>query len=202
MGKIDFAKAKADIEQIVEIVKTVPEPLQLRCFEILFEATFVDKQPAAEPTREPPAGVAGAEGEPPKPPAQVKKLSSNVLAFMNRHDVSDAILGKVFMLAHDPLLPVYNLPKGNVAKAQLFKVMMVLLENGLLNNSLTAPYTELRQSVKDDGLYDGNFNKMFKRNSDLFRGAVSGSGIDEDGVVELTGDGMAKLAEVVKELGQ
>ena len=37
MPKIDFAKAKEDITQIVEIVKTVPEELQQRCFEMLFE---------------------------------------------------------------------------------------------------------------------------------------------------------------------
>ena len=36
MSKLDFAKAKADIAQIVEIVKTVPENLRQVCFEKLF----------------------------------------------------------------------------------------------------------------------------------------------------------------------
>jgi hypothetical protein len=40
MGKLDYAKAKADIAEIVEIVKTVPEALQQKCFELLFEAAF------------------------------------------------------------------------------------------------------------------------------------------------------------------
>lgn len=121
---------------------------------------------------------------------------------MHRHDVSEADLGKIFMLAHDPLLPVYKIPTGNMAKAQMFKVMMILLENGLLANSMSAPYAELRQSLKDDGLYDTNFNKMLRRNHDLFRGAVSADALDENGAVELTGSGMGKLAEIVKELGQ
>jgi hypothetical protein len=198
MPKFDFAKAKDDIAQIVEIVKTVPEPLQQRCFELLFEVAFSDQAPVVrEPTKETPATPNEAKGDQERPSPQGKKLQPNILAFMHRNNVSSEDLSKLFMLDHDPLLPVYRLPKGKIAKAQLFKVMMVLLENGLLNNALSAPYTELRQSVKDDGLYDSNFTKLFKTNSDLFRGEV-----DEDGVVELTGPGMIKLAEIVKELGQ
>ena len=48
MPKIDFAKAKADIAQIIDIVKTVPEPLQQRCFELLFEAAFTEAHPAQD----------------------------------------------------------------------------------------------------------------------------------------------------------
>ena len=106
------------------------------------------------------------------------------------------------MLNDQPLLPIYKIPTGNIAKSQLTKVLMILLENGLLNNALTAQYSEVREAVKDDGFYDGNFNKVLKRNHALFRGAVSEDWIDESGVVELTGAGMEKLAEVVKELGQ
>jgi hypothetical protein len=106
------------------------------------------------------------------------------------------------MLEHDPLLPVYKLPKGNTSKAQMAKVMMVLLENGLLNNNISAPYAELREALKDEGLHDANFNKALKRNADLFRGAITKDGIDENGTVELSGPGLEKLAETIKELAQ
>jgi hypothetical protein len=56
--------------------------------------------------------------------------------------------------------------------------------------------------VRDDGLYNANFNKTLKRNHSLFRGAIGEDSIDENGVVELTGGGMEKLAEVIRELGQ
>ena len=124
------------------------------------------------------------------------------MAFAVRNEVTKEQLEKLFMLDHQPLLPIYKIPTGNTAKAQLSKVLMVLLENGLLNNALTAQYSELREAVKDDGLHDGNFNKVLKRNHALFRGAISEDSIDENGVVELTGTGMEKLAEVVKELAQ
>ena len=197
MSKLDFAKAKADIAQIVEIVKTVPENLRQVCFEKLFDAAFSGASAPAAPKEE-------TKPDPEKndKPSSDKKLPSNVLAFAHRHKMTKDDLGKLFMLDHDPLLPIYKIPSGNVAKSQVTKVMMVLLENGLLNNALTAPYGELREAVRDDGLYDGNFNKTLKRNHALFRGAIGEDSIDENGVVELTGGGMEKLAEVIKELGQ
>ncbi|QDF40893.1 hypothetical protein FJN17_26830 [Bradyrhizobium symbiodeficiens] len=194
MAKLDFAKAKADISEIVEIVKTVPEALQQRCFELLFERAFSETEASVKP-----GGAATPAEEPTPPGASDKKLPSNVVAFMRRHNIPDSQLGKLFMIDHDPLLPVYKIPTGQMAKSQLIKVLMVILENGLLNNSLTATYAELRGSARDDDLYDGNFNKLFRK--DLFKG-VGKDGVNDDTVIELTGTGMDKLAEVIKELGQ
>lgn len=201
MPKIDFEKAKADIAQIIDIVKTVPEALQQRCFELLFEAAFTESHPgrAHSQSKEKTSDDAGAKE---KPPVLDKKLPANVMAFTARNGVTKEQLEKLFMLDHEPLLPIYKIPTGNIAKSQLTKVLMILLENGLLNNALTAQYSELREAVKDDGLYDGNFNKVLKRNHALFRGAISEDTINENGVVELTGTGMEKLAELVKELSQ
>jgi hypothetical protein len=196
MSELDFAKAKADIAQIVEIVNTVPEALQQRCFELLFDAVFSNVKPATEPKAEE-QPEAAAEVKPMAPLS--KKLPSNVLAFLRRQKLEPEDLGKLFMLDHEPLLPVYKMPNGAIAKSQLTKVLMVILENGLLNNSLSATYAELRGSVRDDGLYDGNFNKLFRR--DLFKG-VGKDGVTDDILIELSGTGMDKLAEVIKELGQ
>jgi hypothetical protein len=198
MAKLDFAKAKADIAQIVDIVKTVPENLQQVCFEMLFEAAF-SEPPPPEAKPKPPEVEKPAE---PAEPVGGKKLPGNIKAILRRGEVTEEDLGKLFMLEHDPLLPVYKLPKGNTSKAQMAKVMMVLLENGLLNNNISAPYAELREALKDEGLHDGNFNKALKRNADLFRGAITKDAIDENGTVELSGPGLEKLAETIKELAQ
>lgn len=200
MAKLDYAKAKADIAEIIEIVKTVPEALQQRCFELLFEAAFSNVKSVPEPKQEP--TLEKTEAVPPeekKASPSDKKFPANVMAFIRRQNVTPEELGKLFMLEHEPLLPVYKMPTGAIAKSQLTKVMMVILENGLLNNSLSAPYSELRASVRDDGFYDSNFTKLFKR--DLFKG-VGEEGVTDDTVIELTGSGMEKLAEVIKELAQ
>jgi hypothetical protein len=197
MAKLDFTKAKSDIAQIVDIVKTVPDGLQQRCFELLFEAAFSNAEPAAEP-KEQQESKPATEGKA-SVPQQDKKLPPNVMAFLRRQNLSPDELGKLFMLDHEPLLPVYKMPNGAIAKSQLIKVMMVILENGLLNNSLSASYAELRGSVRDDGFFDSNFNKLFKK--DLFKG-VGKDGVADETIIELTGSGMEKLAEVIKELGQ
>jgi hypothetical protein len=195
MGKLDYAKAKADIAEIVEIVKTVPEALQQKCFELLFEAAFstAKAQPEVKATQE------REEAEPEVKAPSDKKLSPNVMAFIRRQKLEPDDLAKLFMLDHQPLLPVYKMPASSITKSQLTKVMMVILENGLLNNTLSASYSELKSSVRDDGFFDGNFNKLFKR--DLFKG-IGKDGVTDDTVIELSGSGMEKLAEVIKELGQ
>ena len=199
MAKFDYKRAKEEIAEINAIVETCPDAVKEKCFELLFAQVF-GTATAAPPQPEQPA--------PPKPPEepekqaapQTKKLPGNVVAFMRKNSVTEEELGKLFMIDHDPLLAIYKLPSSKQAQAQLYKVLLILLENGLLNNALTAPYTELRDSVKEDGLMDGNFNGTLKRNYSLFRGAIDEESIDVNGVVELSGAGMQKLAEIVKEL--
>ena len=202
MAKFDYKHAQEEIVQINAIVETCPEAVKEKCFELLF-ATVFNAKPAAPPAQT----ETLAPKEPEKPgdqsdPTQKKKLPSNVLAFAHRNGVTAEDIEKLFLLDHEPILPVYKIPTGKTSHAQMCKVMMVLLENGLLNNSLTAPYPELRESVKEDGFYDGNFNKLLKRNHELFKGAITEDTIEEDKTVELTGSGFTKLAEIVKELGQ
>lgn len=121
-----------------------------------------------------------------------------MLAFTRKYTASQEELGKLFILDHDPLLPIYKLPTGKTTQAQLSKVMMVLLENGLLNNQISAPYAELRENIKEDGLFDPNFNGMLKRNHQLFRGAILKDKIDENAVVELTGAAAISFVVVLR----
>ncbi len=205
MAKFDYKTAKQDIAEINAIVETCPDAVKEKCFELLFAAVFKTPASAAKPSDDAGESVTNKKKEdekPAEPERKDRKLPPNLLAFARRHEVTTPELEKLFMLDHEPMLAVYKLPSGNTSQAQLYKVMMILLENGLLNNQLSAAYPELRESVKEDGLYDGNFNKMLKRYHPLFKGAITKDTIKEDEVVELTGDGLKKLAEIVKELGQ
>lgn len=202
MTTFDFQNAKEQISHINAIVQTCPDQVKEKCFELLFLAVFSG---AKSVSRDASPEKASTDESPDKPTENAtlltKKLPSNILAFTRKYGVTDDDLGKLFILDHEPLLPVYKLPT-KTAQAQLYKVMMVLLENGLLNNSLSAPYAELRDSVKEDGLMDGNFNGTLKRNHELFRGAITEASIETEAKVELSGAGMQKLAEIVKELNQ
>ena len=207
MAKFDYKRAREEIAQINAIVETCPEAVKDKCFELLFVAVFDTKPAVPQRAVEGPETPAAKQENKPdeqknEPPKQKKKLPSNVLAFSHRYEVSPEDIEKLFLLNHEPILPVYKIPTGKTSQAQLCKVMMVLLENGLLNNQLSAPYPELRESVKEDGYYDGNFNGLLKRNYALFKGAITKDAIDEGEIVELTGAGLTRLAEIVKELGQ
>ena len=77
MAKFDFATAKTDIEQIVRIVETVPEPLREVCFEMLFEAVFANRKAAASnPAKETPRAAEEVKDEQEKPPNSRQKAAA------------------------------------------------------------------------------------------------------------------------------
>lgn len=202
MGEIDFKKIAEQIKEINVIVSTCPDAVKERCFELLFNLIFRKR---GEEENKPDADDAKNDSEQDKNSADEHKrfkLPSNVLQVARRYNISQADIEKVFLLEHDPLLPIYKITNNNMAAAQLQKILMVILQNGLLNNSLRASYVELRESCREDGLLEKNFNRNLKNRHELFKGAITASKIEEGGAVELTSDGLTKLSEVVHELAQ
>ena len=164
MTAFDFKNAKQKIAEINGIVETCPEPLRQRCFELLFEEVFRAPAGKSHPKEES-AGAEQTKHDTQEKPAekatdgQTRKLPPNVLAFTRRQNVTPAELEKLFVLDHEPLLPVYKINTSKTAHAQLHKVMMILLENGLLNNQLGLPGIEwvigeiiAREKLVDSGL--------------------------------------------------
>lgn len=209
MQKLNFAEAKKQVEEIVKIAEACPDALKETCFKLLFELAFSTAPAAPQIAPSTPASSAApaAAGipavEPAKPAAPAEsgfKLASNMLAFTRKYEVSAEMLQKLFILDHEPLLPVYKITTKVTATAQLQKVLMVLLENGLLNNLFKAPYAEVREAVNEVGLRDSNFNKVLKRNHSLFKGAIYEDRIEENETVELTGEGYEQLSKLIKEL--
>lgn len=204
MKDFDFAAAQQRVAEINKIVDQCPDAVKAKAFELLFDQVYgaATTSHAASAQKSKPdlaqAGSAAAIPEPATPEAI--KLPGNVQAFLRRTSTSKTVLDKLFMLDQDPMLPIYSIPTGVMAQAQLQKVLMVMLENALLNNQFKAPYAEVRDTCKEDGLFDGNFNKVLKKNSNLFKGAITPEKINEDEQIELTGDGMVRLAEVMKKL--
>lgn len=204
MDDFDFKTVVGKIKEINRVVETCPDSVKEKCFELLFKTVF-SGSPFVQGSvyKEGPEMELDSKGDTPEIEEKKSsyKLPPNVLAFSRKYGLSATDLEKLFILDHEPLLPIYKINSQNIARAQLQKVMMVLLENGLLNNQIKAPYQELRESCKEDGLADSNFNKTLKKRHKLFKGAIQSTKIIETGVVELTGDGYEKLAETIRELG-
>src|SRR5262245_5115686 len=127
MAKFDYEHAKEEIAKINQIVETCPDAVKEKCFELLFAAVFGSLQRVPPAPAAPPATP--KEPEKPADPAaqapQTKKLPSNVMVFTRKYNVTNEELGKLFMLDHEPLLSIYNLPRGNQAQAQLYKVLLI-----------------------------------------------------------------------------
>jgi hypothetical protein len=122
MAKFDYKHAKEEIAQINAIVETCHDAVKEKCFELLFAAVFGHQSSTSVQSS---AGVEASKKVDDKladsiPAAHTKKLSSNVLAFTRKYSISEDELGKLFMLDHEPLLPVYKLP-SQTSQAQLYK---------------------------------------------------------------------------------
>jgi hypothetical protein len=125
MAKFDYRRAKEEIAHINAIVETCPEAVKEKCFELLFAAVFNTQVPAAQRRAEAPA-------ETPAPPEEKKpdeqkteqtrqdrKLPPNVLAFARRSGVTVEDIEKLFLLDHEPMLPIYKIPTGNTGSLKL-----------------------------------------------------------------------------------
>lgn len=206
MQKINFAEAKKQIEEIAKVVEVCPEPLRETCFKMLFELAFSDRPAPLAPQKQTPA----IASEPPsreeparnEPAAPSFKLPPNVLVFTRKYDIAPDTLQKLFILDHEPMLPIYNITSKVMRTAQLQKVLMILLENGLLTGKFSASYAELRETINEVGLFDSNFGSGLKKNHALFKGAITAEKINEAQTVELTGPGLEQLAATIKELTQ
>lgn len=202
MADFDFAAAQSKIAEINKIVETCPDAVKEKAFELLFRLLFDKSTPVSQ--QKPIAKPDEAEGldEKKEPPAGLEtvKLPGNVLAFLRRNSVPREALDKLFMLDQTPHLQIYKIETSVIAKAQLQKVLMIMLENAILNNAFKVTYKEMREACKEEGLYDGNFNKVLRNNDGCFKGATGNDKISDDTEIELTVNGQTKLAEVIAEL--
>jgi hypothetical protein len=111
MPKFDYSHAKEEVAQINAIVETCPDAVKEKCFELLFGVIFGPTSFSAPPQAE--ADAPSTEPEKPAntvPSPHAKRLPSNVLAFSRKYGITEDELGKLFMLDHEPILPVYKLP--------------------------------------------------------------------------------------------
>ena len=81
------------------------------------------------------------------------------------------------------------------SKAQVQIALMQSLRRALTSGEFSFDREEVRTACKERGtLNETNFKANFQNNGKLF------SGLDKDGLVSLTDDGMTSLASLVNEL--
>jgi hypothetical protein len=190
------AALKTEIQEIIELVKTVPEALQLRTLELLLQDAL-DKVGVRKPKPERETGKE-IEDEPIKKSGaalNMGKLPMRVKAFMKKHAVTDKQLDELFHIEGGQYEPIWTLGTTKFAKAQVHIALLQSLRRGLTSGEFSFDREEVKTACKERGSYnETNFNANFKNNNKYF------SGLDKEGLVSLTDGGMTALATLVTEL--
>jgi hypothetical protein len=201
------AALKAEIQEILEIVKTVPETLQTRTLELLLQDAL-DRAGGrkhslqSEQRRDDSGGEEGIQIE--KKATKVKRESEGldpntmpmrVKAFMKRTKVTDKQLGSLFHIEGNQYEPIWGVNATKVSKAQVQIALMQSLQRALTKGEFSFDREEVREDCRKKGCYDRtNFKANFQNNGKYF------SGLEKEGLVSLTDEGMTALAAVVSEL--
>jgi hypothetical protein len=197
------AALKAEIQEIVELVKTVPEPLQLRAFEILLQDALdrsagknrthqLDKEEEEALDEKPPKKTRERESQGLDP----NSLPMRVKAFMKRTKVTAPQIETLFHIEGKQFEPIWALKVAKFAKAQVQIALLQSLQRALTSGEFSFDREEVRTACKDKKSYNKtNFKVNFQHNEKYF------SGLEKDGgLVSLTDHGMTALASLITEL--
>ena len=195
---------KAEIREIIEMIKTVPEPLQLRTMELLLQDALErhsgksrtrhrdDEKPESEESEEP------AEAEGRKLPSEGLKPSTlpmRVKAFMKKNDVTGPQLEKLFHIEGKLYEPMWSLNTTKFSRAQVQISLLHSLQRALTSGEFSFDREEVRNDCKKKNCYEStNFKANFQNSRKYY------SSLEKEGVVSLTDDGMTALAELITEL--
>jgi hypothetical protein len=197
------AALKAEIQEIVELVKTVPDSLQLRAFEILLQDAldrFGEKKgPRKARNEESDEHELTAANEKKTEQASeglnLNALPMRVKAFMKRTKVTAEQLEQLFHIEGKQYEPIWVLKAMQFSKAQVQIALMQSLRRALASGEFSFDRGEVRAACKERGtLNENNFKANFQNNVKYF------SGLEKDGLVSLTDDGMTALAALITEL--
>jgi hypothetical protein len=198
------AALRAEIQEIVEVVKTVPEPLQLRAFELLLQDA-IDRSAGRKRTQQRDNDEEEELEE--KPTGQRKKqeresevldpntLPMRVKAFMKRTEVTAPQIEKLFHIEGKQYEPIWTVKVTKFSKAQVQIALLQSLQRALTSGEFSFDREEVRTECENRRSYDKkNFKVNFRNSRKYF------SGLEKDGLVSLTDDGMTALAGLITEL--
>lgn len=199
------ATLKAEIQEIVELVKTIPEPLQVRTLEILLldllDRVGERKHPATRHDErneddEPLPGKERAE----RAKSTSEGLSADMLpmrvkAFMKRTQVTVEQVDRLFHVEGKQIEPIWTLKSTKFSKTQVEIALLQSLQRAITSGEFSFDRELVREECINRGGYNKtNFIANFRNSGKYF------SGLDKDGLVSLTDEGMTALAVLVNDL--
>lgn len=179
-----MSKIQAKIKEIAEIAASVPENLQVKCFEILlrdFLSQGIDTETKALKTASnktqdeiAPAAAADTTDDTSKETAQVDisqaDLHVKVKRFIEKYSITIAQLNNLFYKEGEEILPLYeDLKATKMSEAQIRIALLQALNNALKTGDFVAQIEDIRTECRDRKALDqGNFSANFRNNSTYF----------------------------------
>src|SRR5205809_8128283 len=144
------AALKAEIQEIIEFVRTIPESLQLRTLELLLQDTL--SRAEGKKRGQERIEKIEDEGRDTKPPLRrgtgigldTGKLPMRVKAFMKKHEVTDKQLDKLFHIENGQYEPIWTLETTKFAKAQVQIALLQSLQRGLTSGEFSFDREEVK----------------------------------------------------------
>ncbi len=195
-----FDDGEKQIDRILVLVERCPEPLKLKCFEVLL-AAYANS--ISRPTREPAAAreETGAKAVPIPEAPEMPSLPPDVLArFKNmakRSDIDVEDLLGFFDITGDTFkLHAYKVPGAGKGTKTRNVALLVAAKSYLATGTWSADWKEVKSEAVNQSAYDMN-NYTFalkKSEGDVFKTVESGKNI------ELTSAGVAAAEKLLKSL--
>lgn len=190
MSKTELIK---EIKEIIEIVKTCPQNLQEKCFEILLTSAIsqTKKQTIPNSTSE------VAQKEQDDGSTIPTEISKRIKTFAGQFGLSEASVSKVFLTdeSGNVSIEVTDLKAKKVSQQQKRLALLIGTRHQFMEGSFDVPNDELREMCVTYGVYDAaNFAVNIKNFKEIFAGFKSGA------KNKLSPIGKKGAADLIKEL--
>jgi hypothetical protein len=173
---------KDKVKELAEIARSVPENLQVSCFEILLRDHLESLSGAGE-SQEPkasekvsPAAIQADAGKTFEDSAKgqtdvtMADIHLKARKFMEKYSVSIAEVNNLFYKDGGDITPLYeDVKTTRMAEAQIRVTLLQALRNALVDGEFTTNVEAVRGECRDRKTLDAtNFAANYKNNSSLF----------------------------------
>jgi hypothetical protein len=181
-------KLKADFDEIIELVKKAPTPLQELAFKMILEQWFSANAAPKLTTPTPPA--------PPGAPAGQGGVPDAVKPFLTANAITTDILEKVFHpTGPGAQLLASSIPGNGKANKLVSLSLLLCVKQALESGNFTCTLKELRELAVHYDCYDSaNFSTTLKANKNYYNPRDKGADL------ELSGPGRKKAGEIIKSI--
>src|SRR5581483_2030334 len=203
---------RSQVLELAKIAEECPEPLRLKCFELLLSDYLENRRKLSESKTDESTVDAASDRHEPDPSAATppaaegneeignSDLHVKARRFLERYGVTMEQLNNFFYKESGQIRPLFeDLRTTRTAESQIRIALLQALQNGITSGEFQFDGERVREECQLRKCYDrGNFSANFKNNAQLFDGFDKYE--KQASTIRLSDEGRKELAQVMKEL--